>query len=81
MGGAYHSSEDDANKTYYRVMKNLNPAEAADKQKVAEMLGQGAFRGLALRAVVDGDEPTADTAAGAWLAELRENGQLHWAAK
>jgi hypothetical protein len=60
-------------------VKGLNPADAADRQKVADLLGVGAFKGLALRCVVDGADPEPDTAAGVWLAELRENGQLHWA--
>lgn len=73
--GAYHADGSEA-RTYYRVMKGLSPT--ADKQKVLDMLGGAVFKGLALRAVVNGAEPDADSAAGVLLAELRDIPQLHW---
>ena len=73
VAGAYH--EDGGSKTYFRVLKGLNPV--TDKQRLLDLLGDAVFKKLAMRAIVD-KEPDADSAAGALLAELRELPHLHW---
>ena len=75
VSGAYHEAEGGGEKTYYRVMKGVNGA--SDKSRVLDLLGDGCFKKLALRVVVD-KEPDAGSAAGALLAELRELPQLRF---
>jgi hypothetical protein len=61
-------------------MKGLNASSRVDRQKILDLLGNGCFRGLALRAVVHGREPEEGTAAAGLLADLKEScPQLNWA--
>jgi hypothetical protein len=78
VAGAYHTEPNSEAKTYFRLLKGVAARETTERKKVREILGSAAFQNLAMRAVVDGDEPAADSPAGALLAELRE--ALGWAA-
>jgi hypothetical protein len=62
VSGAYHEAEGEGERTYYRVMKGVSGA--SDKSRVLDLLGDGCFKKLALRFVVD-KEPDAGSAAGA----------------
>ena len=72
--GSYH--DDGSSKKYYRVLKNLSPV--LDRQKIDELLGNGVFKKLAMRAAVLGSAPKNDSSVGVLIEELREVPHLHW---
>ena len=76
--GAFHSEDSQVeNRSYYRLLKNVNVAEEAGKQQIVDMLGSAVFKGLAMRAVLD-KAPEADTHAAEFIQQLREFPQLHF---
>jgi hypothetical protein len=78
--GGYHETEgaSDGPKTYYRVLKDLDCGSQRDRERITDDLLTGVFSGLALRVVIDGKEPDANTPAAEFLAALRDLPQLHF---
>ena len=59
------------------VLKNIDVSETAQQQRVLEIIGDGVFKNLAMRVVLD-SEPEQDTDVAVFLERLRQIPNLHF---
>lgn len=77
QGGYTEGEASSEARTYYRVIKDIDCNATNDRERLLDVFRK-AFNGLALRIVLDGPEPDANTPGAEFLAVLREEPQLHF---
>ena len=73
--GGYHTGSDGA-KQYFRVLKDVNASEDAERSTVFKVIGSSVFRNLAMRLAV-ASEPPPHSAALDFISDLRDLACLH----
>jgi hypothetical protein len=77
VAGGFSGGEDDPNRRYVRILRNLDASTETDQSRVLDLLGDKVFNGLAVRVILD-REPEPDSAIDAFTAKLRELPSLHF---
>lgn len=65
------------NGEYLRVLKGVDVTDVAEKTRAKNLFGEAAFNGLAIKVVI-AEKPSDDSAAAAFIDELRDLPQLHF---
>ena len=73
--GGYHTDAD-GTKQYFRVLKDVNVSDEAERNTVFKMIGSSVLRNQAMRLAV-ASEPPPHSAAHDFISELRELPCLH----
>ena len=75
---AYFAEDGDENRKHCRLMRNVDVSDAAQRQRILQLVGERVFKNLAMRVVLD-SAPEQDTAVAAFVEQMREIPSLHFA--
>jgi hypothetical protein len=77
VAGGFSGGDDDPDRRYVRIIRNIDVSTAADQSLVLDILGDKVFNELAIRVTLD-QEPEPDTDISAFAAKLRKLPFLHF---